>query len=317
MSRARRDIGCGGGSTTTRELVTGHGGSARPCDLRGRARYARESGGPRSSGWAAVGQARRQSLPGASRARDAPDPPSSQTAAAAPNAPPQAGYAPDDRSTCRDTKCKAPISRGALRLGKRPPAIGGYSVRVQWYHPQCIWRSFERMSCRAKTISGPHDIEELCHLKAEDRAIVEGMVSEYVQTHGQNLTGKALERGERVHADRLAVEEKPTTPPPPSLAARVEDAPAARGVGGGCERITREEAVAIVAKRRGRAAPGETVCAQNGVKSQEPAGTTPPVRDAAQPGQKRLKVSDADSNTIEALLCLRETNGTSDKQRGS
>ena len=103
----------------------------------------------------------------------------------------------------------------------------------------------------------------------------------------------------------------------PSLAARVEDAPAARGVGGGCERITREEAVAIVAKRRGRAAPGETVCAQNGVKSQEPAGTTPPVRDAAQPGQKRLKVSDADSNTIEALLCLRETNGTSDKQRGS
>ena len=231
----------------------------------------------------------------------------------------QAGYAPDSRSSCRDTKCRGRLETGALRLGKRPPAIGGHSVRVEWYHPQCIFRSFARMSHRATKITGPDDIERLCDLAPEDRALVEEMVSAYIAQRQAPLIEIGPERSRDARVER---QEKPTSPSIP--AARIEDA---RGMpnpvrGGTCEKITRQEAREAVANLATHAhvrsaAPPRTHTDNDGIVRVDPRRGEPASQETAKSEEpadtslkKRAQASDADvhdSNTIEALLGLRET----------
>ena len=240
-------------------------------------------------------------------------------AAAATRAVPQTGYAPGARSKCHDTKCKALIERGALRIGKRPPAISGYSVRVSWFHPRCIFRSFERMCHRAKTISDVRDIEQLNTLRPEDRALVEELVNACVP----NVlpTQRRQQQGE-------AHSESDTTATAESLAARIEDGAPSRQAAGSKRKLPeyptsrkqgKPDVAAILARRRDQAAPNPSLSGNDGpldlvrsktvaraLKREEPADgpstlSVRATRSHATPKQ-RIEVSGA-----EALLCLRAT----------
>ena len=71
------------------------------------------------------------------------------------------GYAIDGRSKCHDAQCKEMIHAKMLRIGKRAPAVKGHSARVQWFHAECIFNSFGRMSGSTKTITSLADVERL------------------------------------------------------------------------------------------------------------------------------------------------------------
>ena len=54
------------------------------------------------------------------------------------------------RSRCK--KCRKYFHAGDVRVGKRPPRVQQdiKAVRVHWYHPACIFKSFERAAYRRR-----------------------------------------------------------------------------------------------------------------------------------------------------------------------
>ena len=63
----------------------------------------------------------------------------------------RADYAKGGRSRCK--KCRNMFAAGDVRVGKRPPRVREdvAAVRVHWYHPACIFKSFERAAYKTKT----------------------------------------------------------------------------------------------------------------------------------------------------------------------
>ena len=74
------------------------------------------------------------------------------------------------RSRCK--KCRKMFHAGDVRVGKRPPRVRQDvpAVRVHWYHPACIFKSFERAAYKTKTLERVGDVEGFETLRDPDRA---------------------------------------------------------------------------------------------------------------------------------------------------
>ena len=74
------------------------------------------------------------------------------------------------RSRCK--KCRKMFAVGDVRVGKRPPRVREDvpAVRVHWYHPACIFKSFERAAYKTKTLERVGDVEGFDNLRDADRA---------------------------------------------------------------------------------------------------------------------------------------------------
>ena len=74
------------------------------------------------------------------------------------------------RSRCK--KCRKMFHAGDVRVGKRPPRVQQdiKAVRVHWYHPACIFKSFERAAYKTKTLERVDDVEGFDTLRDADRA---------------------------------------------------------------------------------------------------------------------------------------------------
>ena len=74
------------------------------------------------------------------------------------------------RSRCK--KCRKMFHAGDVRVGKRPPRVREDvpAVRVHWYHPACIFKSFERAAYKTKTLERVGDVEGFDNLRDADRA---------------------------------------------------------------------------------------------------------------------------------------------------
>ena len=74
------------------------------------------------------------------------------------------------RSRCK--KCRKMFHAGDVRVGKRPPRVREdvSAVRVHWYHPACIFKSFERAAYKTKTLERVDDVEGFDNLRDADRA---------------------------------------------------------------------------------------------------------------------------------------------------
>ena len=74
------------------------------------------------------------------------------------------------RSRCK--KCRKLFNAGDVRVGKRPPRVREDvpAVRVHWYHPACIFKSFERAAYKTKTLERVGDVEGFDNLQDADRA---------------------------------------------------------------------------------------------------------------------------------------------------
>ena len=80
-------------------------------------------------------------------------------------------YAKGLRSKCKRHRCKHAFRDGELRVGKIPPRARKDvpARRVHWYHPACIFKSFERASKKTKTIDTIDEIEGFEELHKSDQ----------------------------------------------------------------------------------------------------------------------------------------------------
>ena len=79
------------------------------------------------------------------------------------------GYAKLGTSSCK--KCKQKIDKGALRIAKlvSNPFSDDAGEMKQWFHPQCIFESFQRARATTKKIEEPDDVEGFTDLQQEDK----------------------------------------------------------------------------------------------------------------------------------------------------
>ena len=86
------------------------------------------------------------------------------------------------RSKCKRLRCKRSFNDGELRVGKIPPRARKDvpARRVHWYHPACIFKSFERASKKTKTIDTVDDMEGFSELKEADKADLTSRVAAWV-----------------------------------------------------------------------------------------------------------------------------------------
>ena len=91
-------------------------------------------------------------------------------------------YAKGLRSKCKRHRCKHAFRDGELRVGKIPPRARKDvpARRVHWYHPACIFKSFERASKKTKTIDTVDDMEGFSELKEADKADLTSRVAAWV-----------------------------------------------------------------------------------------------------------------------------------------
>ncbi|KAJ1455940.1 hypothetical protein M885DRAFT_518832 [Pelagophyceae sp. CCMP2097] len=93
-------------------------------------------------------------------------------------------YAKDARSFCREISCKGNIPKDSLRLGKVPPKLHSprhSSARTQWFHCECIFRSFSRMSKTTRTIETWSDVRGIEAVRPEDQEWIYRLVSQSLQ----------------------------------------------------------------------------------------------------------------------------------------
>ncbi|KAJ8608500.1 hypothetical protein CTAYLR_005751 [Chrysophaeum taylorii] len=104
-------------------------------------------------------------------------------------------YAVDGRSKCRHASCKEQIEQGVLRIGKIPPALRtGHAIRTQWYHPECIFKSFSRMTKTTKTIHCVEDLDGFHKLIPSDQDLVKSYVHNRHLSHAESLDQRAGEQ---------------------------------------------------------------------------------------------------------------------------
>jgi len=104
------------------------------------------------------------------------------------------------RSKCKRLRCKRSFNDGELRVGKIPPRARKDvpARRVHWYHPACIFKSFERASKKTKTIDDTEDMEGFSELKDADKADLTSRVAAWAaRKQAMNATYKPKKRKRR------------------------------------------------------------------------------------------------------------------------
>lgn len=90
-------------------------------------------------------------------------------------------YAPNDRSTCRESKTK--IDKGTLRVGRMSPspfdAEHGNADLIHYYHHEHAWKAFLRSRCKSKVPLTTSDLQGFDGLTREDKKIVRKSLSEF------------------------------------------------------------------------------------------------------------------------------------------
>ena len=80
----------------------------------------------------------------------------------------KAEYAKTKRSNCK--KCKGTISKGEFRIGKLTPSpFSEGDSMAQWYHPGCLFQTFQRVRVATKIIEEPDDLEGYGDLEDGDK----------------------------------------------------------------------------------------------------------------------------------------------------
>ena len=86
-------------------------------------------------------------------------------------------------------RCKHAFRDGELRVGKIPPRARKDvpARRVHWYHPACIFKSFERASKKTKTIDTIEEIEGFEELHKADQRDLAKRVDEWAARKAESL----------------------------------------------------------------------------------------------------------------------------------
>ena len=104
------------------------------------------------------------------------------------------GYAKLGTSSCK--KCKQKIDKGALRIAKlvSNPFSDDAGEMKQWFHPQCIFESFQRARATTKKIEEPDDVEGFTDLQQEDKDRILKLIKGTLQSpFAQWLSGRVLD----------------------------------------------------------------------------------------------------------------------------
>ena len=126
------------------------------------------------------------------------------------------GYSSDARSKCHEMYClcgDTTIVPSQLRIGKRAPTVNGTSTRVIWYHPRCIFRTFERANRTSTTVDSVDDLNGFYDIMPEDQQLVAQHVKDWAakkltaRTNGKERRQTrqqttSLDEGELVALDR-------------------------------------------------------------------------------------------------------------------
>ena len=98
-------------------------------------------------------------------------------------------YAKGLRSKCKRHRCKHAFRDGELRVGKIPPRARKDvpARRVHWYHPACIFKSFERASKKTKTIDTIDEIEGFEELHKSDQRDLARRVDDWAARKAESL----------------------------------------------------------------------------------------------------------------------------------
>lgn len=87
---------------------------------------------------------------------------------------------------CADVKCeKGPICPGELRIGKIPPSLHKDSSsgpkQTKWYHPVCMFASFQRVKASTNTIMSADDLSFFSTLNQPDQDFVKELITAHAQ----------------------------------------------------------------------------------------------------------------------------------------
>uniref|UniRef100_A0A7S3NQ83 PARP-type domain-containing protein n=1 Tax=Aureoumbra lagunensis TaxID=44058 RepID=A0A7S3NQ83_9STRA len=96
-----------------------------------------------------------------------------------------------------------------LRLGKIPPAFKlGHSNRTQWYHLECLFRSFRRMCKHSRIIVSVADIEGFEKIIPEDQERIQLCILKYSRSNNNpyDASIKSVEMKEH-HSDAYMEQE--------------------------------------------------------------------------------------------------------------
>jgi NAD-dependent DNA ligase len=86
-------------------------------------------------------------------------------------------YAKTARSKCKYSKCKQQIAAKELRLGKSHPSGFGDGDSTDYFHPACLFASFQNARKGTITITSEDDIEGFDDLEAADQKKIQSLIS--------------------------------------------------------------------------------------------------------------------------------------------
>ena len=91
-------------------------------------------------------------------------------------------YSKDGRSKCKLHECKRVLELGEFRIGKIPPrARAVKTTRVHWYHPACLFTSFDRVAKFTKCLDAIDELEGFESLKTDDQLEVEDLLEQHAR----------------------------------------------------------------------------------------------------------------------------------------
>lgn len=73
------------------------------------------------------------------------------------------------RSKCKEFRCKQIINEGELRIGIKTEATDHSGDCLGWYHPKCLWKTFDYKSNGNTPIVSSNDIKNFRSLDESDR----------------------------------------------------------------------------------------------------------------------------------------------------
>ena len=102
---------------------------------------------------------------------------------------------------------KGTFREGELRVGKIPPRARKDvpARRVHWYHPACIFKSFERASKKTKTIDGCQDVEGFEDLHPQDQRDLGAKIESWAARKAVSLDNYKPKKKRRASPSAMAL----------------------------------------------------------------------------------------------------------------